>query len=156
MFEREAAKIADIFGPELMAIYHIGSTSVPGLSAKPIIDMMPLVRNIEQVTAFNPAMIRLGYEPRGEYGIPGRRYFIKGGDEHRSHHVHTFQQDHLEVARHLDFRDYLTAHPAEAQQYAALKAGLARQFPHNIEGYMAGKDAFIKKIIEKAQLWRAN
>jgi GrpB-like predicted nucleotidyltransferase (UPF0157 family) len=154
MFGAESAKIAGVFGRELVAIHHIGSTSVPGLSAKPIIDIMPVVRDIERVAEFNPAMVRLGYEPRGEYGIPGRCYFIKGGDENRSHHVHTFGLNHAEVARHLDFRDYLRAHPAITGQYAALKERLARQFPHDIQGHMAGKDAFIREIICKAQEWR--
>lgn len=155
MFEAEAAKIAGVFGRELVAIYHIGSTSVPGLSAKPIIDMMPVVRDIERVAEFNPAMVRLGYEPKGEFGIPGRRYFVRGGDENRTHHVHTYGPDNAELARHLDFRDYLRAHPAIAEQYAALKEELARQFPHDIQGYIAGKDAFIREITQKAQAWRA-
>jgi len=154
MFRREAAKIVAIFGPELVDLHHIGSTSVPGLSAKPIIDMMPLVRDINEVDRFNPAMAQLGYEPMGEYGIPGRRYFRKGGDENRSHHLHAFGFDSPEVARHLDFRDYLIAHPTEARQYADLKTRLAEQFPHDIERYMDGKDAFIKTIIQKAQAWR--
>src|SRR5512134_3140614 len=70
-FRSEAAKIAAIFGPDLVSIHHIGSTSVPGLSAKPIIDVMPVMRDIAAVDLFNPAMIRLGYQPKGENGIPG-------------------------------------------------------------------------------------
>lgn len=150
----EAAKIAAVFGPELVAIHHIGSTSVPGLSAKPIIDMMPVVRDIERVESFNPAMVQLGYEPKGENGIPGRRYFAKGGDANRSHHVHIFALDNPEVNRHLDFRDYLIVHPAEARHYAALKAELAQQFPYDILDYMAGKDGLIKEILQKARAWR--
>lgn len=154
LFWREADKIAVVFGRELVDIHHIGSTFVPGLSAKPIIDMMPVVRDVNDVDSFNPAMERLGYEPRGENGIPGRRYFCKGGDENRTHHVHIFGFENLEVARHLDFRDYLLAHPAEARHYADLKIMLAKQFPHDIESYMDGKDAFIKTIIQKARTWR--
>jgi len=154
-FRREAAKIAIIFGPELISIHHIGSTSVSGLNAKPIIDLMPVVRDIEKVTMFNPAMIELGYEPKGEFDILGRRYFAKGGDDHRTHHVHTYAPDNPEVKRHLDFRDYLMAHPAEAQFYASLKAELAQQFPHDTFGYMAGKDSFIKETLRKAHQWRA-
>jgi GrpB-like predicted nucleotidyltransferase (UPF0157 family) len=150
-FRAEAAKIAAVFGPDLVSIHHIGSTAVPGLSAKPIIDMMPVVRDIAAVDLFNPAMIRLGYQPKGENGISGRRYFVKGDDASRTHHVHIYAPDNPEVKRHLDFRDYLIAHPVEAQEYAALKVELARQFPHDIESYMAGKDGFIKEIILKAQ-----
>ena len=154
-YQQEADKISAIFGQELISIHHIGSTAIPGMSAKPIIDMMPVVHNIDAVEIFNPAMIQLGYEPRGESGIPGRRYFVRGGDAHRTHHVHTYQPDNPEVNRHLDFRDYLITHPEEAQQYAGLKVELARQYPHDIDAYIAGKDGLIKKIIQRAHQWRA-
>lgn len=154
-YQQEAEKISAIFGQELISIHHIGSTANPGMSTKPVIDIMPVVRDIEAVDAFNPAMIQLGYEPQGENGIPGRRFFVRGGDAHRTHHVHTYQPGNPEVDRHLDFRDYLIAHPEEAQQYASLKMELARQYPHDIDAYMAGKDALIKKTIHRAHPWRA-
>ena len=68
--------------------------------------------------------------------------------------MHSYEPDHSEVARHLDFRDYLIAHPEEARQCAALKIALAQQYPHDIDGCVAGKDAFIKEIIQKARAWR--
>ena len=154
-FRREAATIRAVFGRVLISIHHIGSTSIPGMSAKPIIDIMPIVRDIETVEGFNPAMMQLGYESKGENGISGRRYFVKGGDEHRTHHVHTRALDNPEVQRHLDLRDYLIAHAEEARQYADLKVALARQFPHDIDSYVAGKDGFIKELLQKAQKWRA-
>ena len=80
-FEREAARIANVLGENMVAIHHIGSTSVPGLCAKPIIDIMPVVRDIGAVDECNEGFIALGYTPMGEFGIPGRRYFHKGGDE---------------------------------------------------------------------------
>lgn len=155
MFQQEAEKIKAVFGEELLAIHHIGSTAVPGLSAKPIIDIMPVVQSLDKADEFNPAMMWLDYEPMGENGISGRRYFRKGGDVHRTHQVHIFQTGNVEVSRHLDFRDYLIAHSDVARQYADLKTELARQFPHNIEAYMAGKDAFIKETLQKAQAWKA-
>lgn len=156
LYRQEAEKIAAIFGQELIASHHIGSTSIPAMSAKPIIDMMPVVRNIETVETFNAAMMALGYESKGENGIPGRRYFVKGSDAQRTHHVHTYKPNNPEVKRHLDFRDYLIAHPEAAQRYADLKIALAKQFRHDIDGYIAGKDAFIKEIILKAREWQAN
>jgi GrpB-like predicted nucleotidyltransferase (UPF0157 family) len=153
-YQQEAERISAIFSQEMISICHIGSTAIPGMSAKPIIDIMPVVQDIDTVEAFNPAMIQLGYDPQGENGVPGRRYFVRGGDAHRTHHVHTYQPGNPEVNRHLDFRDYLIAHPDEAQQYASLKMELARQYPHNIDAYLAGKDAFIKKTILKARQWR--
>ncbi|MGH2544786.1 MAG: GrpB family protein [Ardenticatenaceae bacterium] len=151
-FQREAERIACVFGDELLSIHHIGSTSVPGLAAKPIIDVMPLVRDVERVALYSPAMIELGYEPKGEHGIAGRRFFTKGRHPHRTHNVHIYHPSSPEVARHLAFRDYLRAHPAEAEQYARLKAELACQFPNDIEQYMAGKEPFIKELLRKAQM----
>ena len=154
-FAEEAAHLTTVFGQELVAVHHIGSTSIPGMAAKPIIDIMPVVRRIDAVDTFNPVMETLGYEARGEYGIPDRRYFVKGQGNARSHHVHVFAAGHPDVARHLNFRDYLIAHPAEAAAYASLKQALARQFPHDMEAYIAGKDGLITEIDRRAAAWRA-
>lgn len=89
-FAEEVEKLTFIFGSEIVDIHHIGSTSIQGLKAKPIIDIMPVVRDIELVDKYNQAMRDIGYEPKGENGIPERRYFQKGGDK-RSHHVHFYQ-----------------------------------------------------------------
>jgi GrpB-like predicted nucleotidyltransferase (UPF0157 family) len=151
LFEVEADRIASILGPEVVVIHHVGSTAIPGISAKPIIDMLVVVRDIAKVDDFNEEMIGLGYWPRGERGIPGRRFFIKGDDAHRTHHVHTFQAGHSQIEELLNFRDYLIAHPQEAQAYGQLKEALARQFPEDIGGYMAGKDGMIQDILHKAQ-----
>ena len=100
-FQREAARIAKVLGENMVAIHHIGSTSVPGLCAKPIIDIMPVVRDIGAVDGCNAGFVALGYTPMGEFGIPGRRYFHKGGDE-RTHHVHVFAEENREaIERHL-------------------------------------------------------
>lgn len=154
-YHQEVALLRGVFGEELVEIHHIGSTSVPGLQAKPIIDMLPLVRQIERVDGFNDAMAALGYEAMGELGIAGRRYFRKGGDD-RTHQAHVFQVDDPNIERHLAFRDYLRAHPAVAAQYGELKATLAQQFPTDIYGYMDGKDAFVKAVEQEAVLWYRN
>ncbi len=153
-FAAEAARFAPALGRELITIHHIGSTAIPGMAAKPIIDMLPVVHQIARVDACNRAMEALGYEPRGEYGIPGRRYFVKGQGAQRSHHVHVFAADHPDVARHLNFRDYLIAHPVEAAACASLKQALARQYPHDLEAYIAGKDALIQETDRRAAAWR--
>lgn len=152
-FAAEAARLQPVFGENLVAIHHIGSTSIPGIFAKPVIDILPLVRDIHAVDALNPLMEALGYQPKGEYGIPGRRFFLKEIAEVRSHHVHVFQEGDSEVTRHIHFAAYLRAHPAEAQEYSQLKITLAQQFPHDIESYCAGKDAFIHALDEKARRW---
>lgn len=151
LFEQEAEKIRSVLGDLLIEIHHIGSTSVPGLAAKPVIDMLPIVRDVALVDGLNPQFEAIGYEPMGENGIPGRRYFRKGGVYHRSHHLHIFGQDNLiGINRHLAFRDYLRSHPDIVAEYAALKQKLAKQFPDDIMSYSDGKDAFIKLHEAKA------
>ncbi len=152
MFQQEAAMLSKIFGKELITIYHIGSTAVPNLKAKPIIDMMPVVEDIDKVDQYNDAMIALGYEPMGEFGIPGRRYFRKGGSK-RTHQVHIFQVGSKDITRHLAFRDYLLVHPEKAKEYGELKAVLAQQHPDDIEAYSDGKDDFVKNTEKAALAW---
>ncbi len=154
LFKAEADEIAAILGPEAIAIHHIGSTAIPNISAKPIIDILVEVHDIEKIDDFDGEMIKLGYQPKGEFGIPGRRFFIKGDDSTRTHHVHIFQTGDPEVERHLDFRDYMIAHPQEAQAYNRLKEELVEKFPEDIESYMEGKDGFIKEIDRRAKAWR--
>jgi len=147
LFQQEADAITLPLGANFAAIHHIGSTSIPGIFAKPIIDILIEVENIQQVDEQVTAMENLGYAAMGEFGIPGRRYFRKDNTEgDRTHHVHIFQVGSPEIGRHLAFRDYLIAHPQEAQVYSELKQQLAKAYPHDIEAYMDGKDAWIKVI----------
>ncbi|WP_391116311.1 GrpB family protein [Psychrobacillus sp. L3] len=151
-FEEEAEKLQKIFGSEIITIHHIGSTSVYGLRAKPIIDIMPVVRDINKIDAFNDAMIVIGYEPKGENGLPGRRYFQKGGNN-RTHHVHIYEMDSPEKERYIAFRDYLIKHPTVAIGYGELKEALAKQFPYEIESYIKGKEQLVKEIEQAAKKW---
>ena len=151
-FQQESKSLNDIFKEEIVEIYHIGSTSIEGLSAKPIIDIMPVVRDIKRVDAYDEQMIQLGYTPKGENGLPGRRYFQKGGDN-RTHHVHIYEQGNPEIERYLIFRDYLRKHSVEAKKYGELKRALAQQFPYDVESYINGKDKFVQSLEEKAMRW---
>ena len=153
LYQTEAEEIRGILGENLVDIYHIGSTSVPGLAAKPSIDIMPVVRHIALVDTCNAAFEVLGYECMGEFGIPGRRYFRKGGDR-RTHQIHVFEVSNIhDIQRHLAVRDYLRAHPGTAEQYGSLKVKLAKQYPQDIEGYCDGKDAFVKRLEQNALVW---
>jgi GrpB-like predicted nucleotidyltransferase (UPF0157 family) len=153
-YRAEAAHIFHILAPRLRSIYHIGSTAIEGIKAKPVIDLLVEVDDIQAIGAYQISMQRFGYIPKGEFGIPGRRFFIKGDDEHRTHHIHVFQSGHPEIARHLEFRDYLQVHPDEAQAYSNLKEELACKFSHDIDAYTNGKTAFIKDIEQKAHAWK--
>jgi GrpB-like predicted nucleotidyltransferase (UPF0157 family) len=153
-YRNEMVALRAILGEQIVAIHHVGSTAIPGVHAKPIIDVLVEVSQIAAIDAYNDEMIRQGYIPRGEYGIAGRRYFIKGNEIHRSHHIHIFQVENPEIQRHLDFRDYLVSHAADAKAYSDLKRELARRFPTDINAYIEGKDVFIKEIDRKAAAWR--
>ncbi|MEH7177941.1 GrpB family protein [Neobacillus vireti] len=152
MFAEEAEKLNLIFGTEIVDIYHFGSTAVLGLKAKPIIDLMPVVRDIDVVDQYNEEMKKIGYEPKGENGIPGRRYFKKGGDN-RTHHVHIYQVGSDEIKRHLAFRDYLRSHPDVMKNYGELKEKLAKQYPYDIDSYINGKDRFAQEVEVSALNW---
>ncbi|MEG0942754.1 MAG: GrpB family protein [Angelakisella sp.] len=153
MYEREAFEIKRILHAELVEIHHIGSTSVKGLRAKPVIDIMPVVKDVAAVDIHNEEFEQLGYECMGEYGMPGRRFFRKGGDN-RTHHIHIFQENNrTDILRHLAVRDYLRTHPQVAKEYGDLKAELAEKFHDSIDGYCDGKDAFVKDIEQNALAW---
>ena len=149
-----AAELAQVYGDALCSIHHIGSTSVVGLAAKPIIDIMPLVHDIEQVDSFDPQMLAIGYEPLGEHGIARRRFFRRRRGAVHFEHVHIFQADDPEVERHLAFPAYLRAHPADAEAYAQIKIEMAQRFPFDIYGYMAGKNELVKRLEAAALAWR--
>ncbi len=152
MFEVESKRITDVLGENIVRIHHIGSTAIPNIYAKPIIDLLIEVKYITKVDEQNSQMESLGYEVMGEFGIIDRRFFRK--DNHkgiRTHHVHIFEFGSKQIERHLAFRDYMIAHPEEAQQYSQLKRELAKKYPTNIQKYMDGKDSFVKAIDKKAR-----
>jgi GrpB-like predicted nucleotidyltransferase (UPF0157 family) len=156
-FEAEAKQVAAAMGENVVAIHHIGSTAIPDIYAKPVIDFLVEVRDITEVDGRSPAMESLGYEVMGEYGIPGRRYFRKDNREGiRTHHIHAFEAGSAEVERHLSFRDYMIAHPVDAQRYSELKRKLAEEHTRSMDGYIDGKDDFIKEIDRRAAQWRAS
>ncbi|MFR6207488.1 MAG: GrpB family protein, partial [Bacteroides ovatus] len=155
-YENESQKIKNILKDILVEVYHIGSTAVKGLAAKSIIDIMPVVTNISLVDKHNKEFVAIGYECMGEFGIEGRRYFRKGGDN-RTHQIHIFEQsNHKDINRHIAVRDFLRTHPDIALEYGELKMELAYRFSEDIEGYCTGKDAFVKQLEKDALLWYQN
>ncbi len=144
-FNQEAKLLKETLGDIKINIHHIGSTAIPGIYAKPIIDMILEVADINKLDRFNKKFEALGYVPKGEYGIAGRRYFQKGGDL-RTHHIHAFAIGNEEIARHVRFRDYLRANKAKANEYESLKLSLAKKFKHDPEKYWEGKNDLIKQL----------
>ena len=154
-FETESKRILHALGNNVVSVHHIGSTAIPGIFAKPIIDILLEVNDLVRLDDETGAMQELGYEAMGEFGIPGRRYFRKSDRSGvRTHHVHAFQTGSPEIERHLAFRDYMIAHPTAARAYGALKRELARAYPHDRQAYVDGKDEFVKEHEAKALSWR--
>ena len=153
-FEVEAAQLIRVLADLVVAVHHIGSTAIPGICAKPIIDILLEVEDIGRLDLETAKLEAAGYEAKGEFGIPGRRYFRKDdGCGVRTHQVHAFQTGDGHVDRHLAFRDYMIAHPESARAYGALKQLLAREHPDDIDAYMDGKDSYIKEQERNALAW---
>jgi GrpB-like predicted nucleotidyltransferase (UPF0157 family) len=152
LFAEESERIRAALGDAVVAIEHIGSTAVPGLAAKPVIDVLVGLRTIELTRKQIGAMESLGYEYLGEHGIPGRLFFRKGRP--RSHHVHAVLFGSDLWQRHLAFRDFLRAHPDESQRYGELKRSLAEEVGGNRDRYTHEKDAVATALQERARAWR--
>jgi len=153
-FEAESKRIAQALGDNIATIHHIGSTAIPTIHAKPIIDFLVEVKDINKVDEQSNSLEKLGYEAMGEFGIPGRRYFRKNNaDGIRTYQIHTFAAGSSEIERHLAFRDYMNTHPEDAQKYSNLKQELAEKYADDYERYMDGKDAFIKEMEKRALQW---
>ena len=149
----EANRILEGLTIQIIGIYHIGSTSVPGIKAKPIIDFVLEVENLEEVIESISEFEALGYLSKGEFGIPGRQFFTRDTHGERSHHLHVFQTGHPDIERHTVFRDYLRANPEAAREYEQLKEKLAKRFPKQSGNYTAAKSDFILSMDEVARYW---
>ena len=152
-FSREKDLLSRIFKDAIVFYDHIGSTSIPDMNAKPVIDMLISAHNITEIDAFNHELEDLKYIARGEFGIPGRRFFVKDCAGERSYQIHVFQNGDPQLTKHINFREYMIAHPDAAHEYAQLKIELAQRFPDDVRAYSEAKDAFIKNIDTQALHW---
>ena len=147
VFEREAAAILEACERWVTEVHHIGSTSVPGLAAKPILDMMPIAAGAAEGLEAVSQMERLGYRYRGENGITGRFYFDRVVDGRTVAHVHMLPAGHPDIGKHLIFREYLRSHPEAVRDYERLKRKLASKFRNDREAYTDSKAEFIRRTI---------
>ena len=143
-------------GELALAIEHVGSTSVPGLAAKSIIDIDVVIESPALLTSAIDALRAIGYFHEGDLGIAGREAFGRddltvprdgSGHEWPDHHLYVCAQDSIELRRHLAFRDHLRSHPDYAAEYAELKRSLADLYPRDIDSYIEGKREFIERIL---------
>jgi len=148
VFQALAQRVRRALGRTVLAVEHVGSTSIPGCAAKPIIDMDAVVKPA-QVPAALRALARAGYVHAGDQGVPGREV-MKPPTGDPNHHLYVCPSDSRELARHLAFRDYLRRHPDEVSAYSALKRRLAQNLGVDRQAYTDAKSAFIERILRLA------
>lgn len=152
--ESEAARFASALAPDAIeTVHHIGSTSIAGIRAKPILDLLPVVHDLASLDAAGARLEALGYLAWGEYGLPGRRFFTRDHDGARVANVHAYAAGSPEITRHLAFRDYVRAHPAVAQAYDEEKARARALHPGDSYAYSDEKGAFVKRTEADALAW---
>ncbi|MBC7770312.1 MAG: GrpB family protein [Phycisphaerales bacterium] len=153
LFTVEAQSLRAQLGQTALQIEHIGSTAIPNILAKPIIDIVVEAASLEDLEAQTPAMVKIGYESRGEHGIPGRRYFKKRRDGSGvGYHVHSFARGSTHIVRHVQFRDFLLLEPDVAQEYSALKQTLASSTGVLVDDYVQRKSEFVGRVQRLASL----
>ena len=168
MFEEERARLQAAIGEWAADIQHVGSTSIPGIAAKPIIDIAVHLHSlVDALKCITPLVEDLEYECLGEFGIPDRIYFRRGtatplpaqtaGHDRtwRTHQIHMYPLGHDQYAKQITFRDYLRAHPDAASEYETLKRELAVRHAGDIEAYAEAKSDFVQSILRSAALARS-
>jgi len=148
-FQEEKVLLQAAIGQCVLDIQHVGSTSIPGMIAQPIIDIGIAVTSFEEARLCIQPIEQLGYEYRGELGIPRRHYFVKG--DPRTYHLHINKIGSRDWENQVLFRDTLIQHPQLAEEYAALKVDLAQRYPTDREAYLDGKAPFIERVLLMAR-----
>jgi GrpB-like predicted nucleotidyltransferase (UPF0157 family) len=151
-FAAAARDLYDALGSSILAVSHVGSTAVPGLCAKPILDLLVSVQHFDESLALVPRLETLGYEFRPDEEIPDRHYFRRRRGTAGTHHLSLAEPTSRYHIVTLAFRDALRADPAEDRRYGELKLDLARRFPRDRENYIAGKSAFVARVLATAGL----
>lgn len=150
--EKEGTLLSAAMGLCLLNVRHVGSTSIPSLHAKPILDLIPVVRNLEELDGRRQSIEALGYEWWGELGLSGRRYCTKSDPKtgHRRVQLHCYAEGSSEITRHLAFRDYLRTNPVIAKEYDQVKSRCQALHPDDSHAYGDCKNDWIKQIEAEA------
>jgi GrpB-like predicted nucleotidyltransferase (UPF0157 family) len=155
MAKAESARIGGILGENLIAVHHVGSTAIPRIMAKPIVDLMPMVKDIANIDADESAFRDLGYKWHGAFGLEGRRFCTKADPKtaKRIFQLHIFQEPNDSAHRMLAYRDYMRAHPLAAKAYEMEKIRAASLQPGDTTKYNAEKNDWIKRAEADALVW---
>ena len=150
-FKNEKEILQKALGDLAIDIQHVGSTSIPNIMAKPILDVGVGVKDMEAILATIPLLQQAGYDVANKIEEKGEVLGRRGGDEIRTHLIHVDIIGSKNWENHIIFRDYLLAHPEAAKEYEQLKLKNQKEFTHDRKGYVNAKNEFVQSIIEKAK-----
>lgn len=149
-YNKEEKLLKELLKDYLIEIHHIGSTSIPGLMAKPVIDIIAVIKSLEDIPAIEEILKDYDYSNRGQQGVPDRYFFAKGPEEARTHYIHFVEKDSNTYYNQLYFKKYLLDHPDYIEKYCDLKQELAKKYANERPKYTQGKNDFITDVIGKA------
>ncbi|MFT4146002.1 MAG: GrpB family protein [Mobilitalea sp.] len=148
-FKKIKDEVLSVICDDIISFEHIGSTSVPGLWAKPIIDINVIVENTKLPLVIEK-LFSIGYLHEGNLGIEGREAFKYSDKPHlMQHNLYVSTKDSAEYKRHIAFRDYLRSHPLDCIKYSEIKIEMSKKFPHDIDSYIKGKEPVVREIYQK-------
>jgi GrpB-like predicted nucleotidyltransferase (UPF0157 family) len=156
LFEEAARDLRHALAERALGIHHVGSTAIPALSAKPVLDILVFVPHLEESLELVPALASLGYEHRPGDAIPDRHFFRRLRGTARTHHLSLAEPSSWHARSSLAFRDALRAEAGLAAAYAGLKAELARRHPTGRQAYIEGKSSFVARVLEERGLRRGS
>ena len=155
LYNAEKEILASVFKERILDIQHFGSTAIKGMSAKPIIDIMIVVDDIDQIDRYDELMERKGYSARGENGIVGRRYYVKldpDNSGNHTHHIHIYQKGNSHISEELMFRDYLRQDRQSFKEYEQIKLEASLKYRHSPKDYVEAKSDCIMRIMDKSTI----
>ena len=150
-YEEEEKLLKDVLKDKIIEIHHIGSTSIPGLKAKPVIDILIVIDSLKNISEIEELLKPFDYENRGTQGVEDRFFFAKGPEDARTHYIHFTEPNSNTYYNQILFKKYLINHPEYIQNYFDLKQNLAEKYANERPKYTQGKNDFIKKVIDLAK-----
>ncbi|ERI92381.1 hypothetical protein HMPREF1982_02363 [Clostridiales bacterium oral taxon 876 str. F0540] len=152
-FKKIKLELEKVLGDSIITIEHVGSTSVEGLSAKPIIDIDIIIKSYDDFKEVKSRLENFGYYHEGDLGISGREAFgYVEKEDFMTHHIYVCPQDSVELKRHIVFRDYLRTHKEDRDKYSEIKLYAAKMYPTDIDSYIETKSPYINEIYKKIGL----
>jgi len=152
LFDEEKVRLKELLGNQLIGVEHVGSTSIPGIKAKPILDLMIAIKDLNDWAWLKESLSKLGYEFRKDYRETQEHIlFVKGPEENRTHYLKATEFNSDFWVEHILFRDYLINNPEYLNQYQELKEKLFKEYNGDREPYTKGKEEFIKMILARAR-----